>query len=318
MKKYIVTLTLFLAVTVTAQSQSRLFNFRDGTALRAKIHTGDRWGPNANGVVLKVDDAIYFHDYPSGSESLAPPINQSDANPSGLPSCAPSRINFTHFTPRTLRNLSADFGRMPTSTIASARRGIDAALKTPIRFHQNQPATTSLTSRWQQMVEREMSGHFDSGRAVWGKHIRAKTPSSRTVSTRQTRSNPRTLESPANLSNPFDTTYSTPSAPLQTLRYPRSQQNPLSSLNSSNPASLLPARRMAWATGSGNQSRLDQVYRGLNFTTIRQYFGQPDMVHGAWWGYRGMNITDYPSTRRYTVAWFGFQNGTVTSVRIGN
>ena len=318
MKKYIVTLTLFLAVTVTAQSQSRLFNFRDGTALRAKIHTGDRWGPNANGVVLKVDDAIYFHDYPSGSESLAPPINQSDANPFGLPSCAPSRINFTHFTPRTLRNLSADFGRMPTSTIASARRGIDAALKTPIRFHQNQPATTSLTSKWQQMVEHEMSGHFDSGRAVWGKHIRAKTPSSRTVSTRQTRSNPLTLESPANLSNPFGTTYSTPSVPLQTLRYPRTQQNPLLSLNTNNSASLLPARRMAWTTGSGNQSRLDQVYRGLNFTTIRQYFGQPDMVHGAWWGYRGMNITDYPSSRRYTVAWFGFQNGTVTSVRIGN
>ncbi len=79
MKKYIITLTLFLAVT--AQSQSRLFNFRDGTTLRAKIHAGDQWGPNANGVVLKVDDAIYFHDYPSGSESLAPPIDQSDATP---------------------------------------------------------------------------------------------------------------------------------------------------------------------------------------------------------------------------------------------
>ncbi|SVC65690.1 uncharacterized protein METZ01_LOCUS318544, partial [marine metagenome] len=106
MKKIIIALTLFLAVTVTAQSQSRLFNFRDGTALRAKIHnTGDQWGPNANGVVLKVDDAVYFHDYPSGSESLAPPLNQSDSNPFSLPSCAPSRISFHHFTPGTLRNL---------------------------------------------------------------------------------------------------------------------------------------------------------------------------------------------------------------------
>ena len=314
MKKYIITLTLFLAVT--AQSQSRLFNFRDGTTLRAKIHAGDQWGPNANGVVLKVDDAIYFHDYPSGSESLAPPIDQSDANPFGLPSCAPSRINFTHFTPRTLRGLSADFGRMPTSTIASARSGINAALKTPIRFHT--PATTRLTSRWQQTVEREMSGHFASGRAVWGKHIRAKTPSNRTVSTRQTANSPLTLETPPNLSNPFNTTYSTPSAPLQTLLDSRTQQNPLSSFNSGNSANLLPARRVAWTTGSGNQSRLDQVYRGSRFTTIQQYFGQPDMVRGAWWGYRGMNITDYPSVRRYTVAWFGFQNGMVTSVRIGN
>ncbi len=316
MKKYIVTLTLFLAVTVTAQSQSRLFNFRDGTALRAKIHTGDRWGPNANGIVLKVDDAIYFHDYPSGSESLAPPINQSDVNPFGLPSCAPSRINFTHFTPRTLRDLSADFGHMRIPTIASARRGINSALNTSPGFFPS--ANTNLTTAWQQTVEREMNGHFASGRAVWGKHIRAKTPSSRTVSTRQATSSPLTLDPPANPPSPFNTTYSAPSTPLQTLRYPRTQQKPLSSLNSVNSANLLPARRMAWTTGSGNQSRLDQVYRGSRFTTIQQYFGQPDMVRGAWWGYRGMNITDYPSVRRYTVAWFGFQNGTVTTVRIGN
>ena len=316
MKKYIVTLTLFLAVTVTAQSQSRLFNFRDGTALRAKIHTGDRWGPNASGVVLKVDDAVYFHDYPSGSESLAPPINESDANPFSLPSCAPSRISFRHFTPGTLRDLNADFGHMRTPTIASARRGIKAMLKTPTRFHT--PSSNRLTSAWQQTVEREMNGHFDSGRAVWGKHIRAKTPSDRTVPTRQTASSPLTLETPANLSDPFNTIYSIPSAPLQTLLDPRTQQNPLSSLNSGNSASLLPARRMAWTTGSGNQYRLDLGYRGSTSTTIQQYFGQPDMVRGAWWGYHGMNITDYPSVRRYTVVWFGFQNGVVTAVRIDN
>ena len=318
MKKYLIGLTLFLTATLTAQSQSRLFNFRDGTTLRAKIHTGARWGPNANGGVLKVADAIYFHDYPSGSESLAPPINQSDANPFGLPSCAPSRINFTHFTPRTLRDLGNAFGRAP-STMASARRGINAALKTPIRFHQHQPATTSLTSRWQQLVELEMGDHFATGRAVWGKHIRAKIPSNANISPRATTTKPtQTLQTHTNPLNGFRTTHTIPSSSLQSLRYPRTRQNPLLTQNNGNAANLLPARRIAWTTGSGNQSRLDQVYQGSNFTAIQQYFVQPDIVRGAWWGYRGMNITDYPSTRHYTVAWFGFQNGTVTSVRIGN
>jgi hypothetical protein len=320
MKKYIIALTLFLAVTVTAQSQ--LFKFRDGTTLKAKIHTGDQWGPNSRGVVLKVDDAVYFHDYPSGPESLAPPIHESDANPFSLPSCAPSRISFRHFKPDTLRNLNADFGRMPTTTITDARRGINAALSTPTRFHQ--PARTSLTSTWRRMVEHEMGGHFRNGQAVWGKHIRAKTPSTRTVSTRQTTSSPLTLETPTNPSNAFNTTYPTTPATVQLTGYSRTQQNPLSSLNTNvlERAAQLdrirPARQLAWITGQGTQNRLDLGYLGSRFTTIQQNFGQPDMVQGAWWGYRGMNITDFPTVRRHTVAWFGFQNGTVTAVRIGN
>jgi len=75
---------------------------------------------------------------------------------------------------------------------------------------------------------------------------------------------------------------------------------------------------MAWTTGSGNQNRLDLNYRGASAQAIRLVFGQPDLVQDSWWGYQGMQITDYPSTRRYTIAWFGFKDGKVSVVRIDN
>ncbi len=314
MKKSIILSSLFLAIAAHA-AQPILFQFRDGTALRAKVHTGGQWGPTARGVVLKVGDGVYFHDYPSSSDSLAPPVHESDANPFGLPSCTPSRISFKHFKPFTLRALNDSFGRLPRSSMADAQRGISAALQTPDRFYAK--SSVNLAALWQLSVEREMGTHFRSGRAIWGKHVRLKTTPANTLQAPlQTRVMPsQPTVSPLGLpvytppSRAFNTTYS--ASPAR----PQTQPNRAVSLN---PALQLPARRMAWTTGSGNQNRLDLNYRGSSAQAIRLVFGQPDLVQDSWWGYQGMQITDYPSTRRYTIAWFGFKVGKVSVVRIDN
>ncbi len=299
MKISALSLALFLAGTVVGSPQERIFKFRDGTTLRASVHTMGTWGPTARGLILKVNDAIYFHDYPSAKGSLAPPVSESSANPDGLPSCSPARISFYHFVPETLRELSANMGSMAGTTTPSIQRGINAALKTPVGFLT--PSSTSLSMAWQMQVEQEMGAAFKSGKAVWGKQIRARATAGQ------------------GMTSPQPTTATTPAIATAGDMAPVAAPANLPVVTPTNTASLqLPARRMIWTTGSGSRNRLDLGYIGSNAFTIQGLFGRPDEVRGEWWGYRQMHITDFPSARRYTVAWFGFQNGILRAVRIGN
>lgn len=202
MKPFLVGL---LALTLSAEA--RQFIFRDGTVIEASIYGLEKFAPAEDGLTLHMNGRIYFHHYPATTESYAPPSNYG-SNPSGLPTCVPSRIAFIHFSRQTLLALRQDYERVagpasapavspgespgyrdaapsswtpaappaqaiyPMDVQVAARNiltGIDRALEEQSRFRPS--ASVTATQRWQLLVELEMERHFGT-QAVWGKYLR--------------------------------------------------------------------------------------------------------------------------------------------------
>ncbi len=203
---------------LTLSAHARQFVFRDGTFLEADIYGRESFGPSPDGITLHQRGMIYFHHYPSTSESYAPPTHVSASNPNYLPSCVPSRIAFVHFSRGTLLALRQDYARVanipqppppvPASQGHSILYGQVPAAPTLSPTHpaganltdvqmtarsiitgidqalgeqtrRRPDASPMATQQWQLLVELEMDAHF--GRtAVWGKHfVRPLTPSFR-------------------------------------------------------------------------------------------------------------------------------------------
>lgn len=124
MKKSIIILILAVNLSLAAT-----FQFKDGTVVNGEIFEEpfSIANPSPTGIFLKVNGKFYLHHYPSkvlkkeviidhgnGTYTIkeeneivptpAPP-EAGEMNPYQLPNCVPARINFIHFSPKTLNDL---------------------------------------------------------------------------------------------------------------------------------------------------------------------------------------------------------------------
>lgn len=75
------------------------------------------------------------------------------------------------------------------------------------------------------------------------------------------------------------------------------------------------AKSVPWTLGTG-QYAIDRIYPGKPSSTIEQVFGRPQVVRGANWIYRNLEVTNPDTGERLKNVTFIFKNGTVSSVQV--
>tara|TARA_R110002110_G_scaffold45534_6_gene138700 strand:+ start:438 stop:1034 length:597 start_codon:yes stop_codon:yes gene_type:complete len=186
------TLKLLLVIGATLDATGAVYTFKDNTSVKAtvfepasdlawnKIH-----GPNESGVYLIVYNKIYIHHYPSyhkrvdnGLYELIPaPPTESGINPLSLPVCAPARIQFMHFSTKTLKKMYFDYHEkvraemyksQPNKNKISKDKKIALAIHKAIHNKNYELNNNFKMLAWQRKVTKEFTGQKS---VIWGKYL---------------------------------------------------------------------------------------------------------------------------------------------------
>lgn len=74
-----------------------------------------------------------------------------------------------------------------------------------------------------------------------------------------------------------------------------------------------PGYKTEWSTGGG-RFKIDEIYPGKTEAIIKQVFGDPALIQGEYWTYRGLKVRNMKLGGTYTTVLFQMQNGKVASV----
>lgn len=179
------TLCLIFITHIFNDIYAESFSFRDKTTVSGKIFWDRGLYPNAAGIILAVDEKLYFHHYPYVKGlSCAPPTYlpyYSGPNPvlplgritdySIAPRCTPSRISFYNFENHTLDKIKKKiaYSRIPAPDKLKTIKMIDHAM-TRSKPDYMEPSSEK-TRKWQRHVNIYGNWFFKKEMAVWGKDL---------------------------------------------------------------------------------------------------------------------------------------------------
>lgn len=187
-------LVIALTIGVFSEAFGAVFKFKDNTVVNANIYDPSSdmpwekvYGPNKDGVILKVNNKFYIHHYPAYHKKVdngryyepipEPPTNIIAHNPERLPVCVPSRIKFMHFSTETLKNMYFHYHEKvrtemykpnPDKNKISKDKEVALAIHKAI-YNKNYKLNNNFkTLAWERKVISEFTGHKN---VIWGKYI---------------------------------------------------------------------------------------------------------------------------------------------------
>tara|TARA_R110002051_G_C8698239_1_gene494003 strand:- start:982 stop:1563 length:582 start_codon:yes stop_codon:yes gene_type:complete len=181
------TLNILILLTISFSASGAVYRFKDNTSINATILEHEYHGPRESGVILKLNNKIYIHHYPAHHKRVddgqyepipAPPTAYThEINPLDLPVCTPTRIEFMHFSTKTLKKMYFDYHEkvraemykpQPNKNKISRDKGIALAIHKEIHSKKYDLNDKYKVINWERRVVSEFSGNKN---VIWGKYI---------------------------------------------------------------------------------------------------------------------------------------------------